>query len=141
MNEILYKCFNNKDKIFYFNFGDFRVCERGFLILLGLNTRQSRPPRHWVKTKADMLRDDYDPVKFASELGSPQTKKRNKELKRLNDPRSRKYKHASTYIKYVATVFADTSPTKKNISLQLGILCKCKVLSTSREAFMHTVRC
>lgn len=115
MNEILYHCFNNTDKIFYFNVGDLRVCERGFLILLGLNTRQSRPPRNWVKTKAEMLKDEYDPVKFASEIGSPKTRQRNKELKRLQDPRTRKYKHANTYIQYVATVFSDTSPTKKNI--------------------------
>jgi hypothetical protein len=44
-------------------------------------------------------------------------KKKKKEEKKINqnDKRAGKFRHAVSYIKYISTMFSDTSPTKSNI--------------------------
>lgn len=64
MTKILLKAFDHKSRSFSFFCGDLRVCQTGFLILIGLNTRESRPPRHWLRTMKEMQSDGFDPSSF-----------------------------------------------------------------------------
>ena len=61
MTKILMDSFDQKSRSFVFLCGDLRVCQAGFLILIGISTRESRPPKHWLKTLKDIQSDEYDP--------------------------------------------------------------------------------
>ena len=116
MTNILKKSFDLKSRTFSFFCGDQRVCQTGFLILIGLNTRESRPPKHWLKTVKEMQSDAYDPYNPSKSLSDTKTSiLRDTNLKRLLDRRTSKFMHATNYILYIAQIFADTCPTNKNI--------------------------
>jgi len=118
MTKILMNSFDQKSRSFIFLCGDLRVCQAGFLILIGISTRESRPPKHWLKTVKDIQSDEYDPGTYLLDKNIGESKvsiERNKQFKRLKDKRSSKFHHATNYILYIAQIFADTCPTKKDI--------------------------
>lgn len=116
MTKILFESFDQKNRSFSFFCGDLRVCQAGFLILLGISTRESRPPKHWQRVMKEMQADGFDPTSYLDKKTETAFSiERNKELKRKNDKRSSKFQHATTYILYVASIFSDTSPTKSEI--------------------------
>jgi hypothetical protein len=57
MTIILLNSFDQKDRSFSFFCGDLRVCESGFLLLLGISKRESRPPKHWRLTMKEMQKN------------------------------------------------------------------------------------
>ena len=121
MTKILMRSFDKKSRSFIFFCGDVRVCQTGFLILIGISTRESRPPKHWLRTVKDIQSDEYDSTTYLSNYTNKniaQSKasiQRDKTFKRLNDKRSSKFQHATNYILYIAQIFADTCPTNKDI--------------------------
>jgi hypothetical protein len=54
IEEELRMSFNARDKTFSFQVKGRDVCERGYLILLGLITRESLAPRQWIRVKKEL---------------------------------------------------------------------------------------
>ncbi|KAJ1401667.1 hypothetical protein B484DRAFT_437765, partial [Ochromonadaceae sp. CCMP2298] len=112
IEEELRRSFNARDKTFSFQVKGRDVCERGYLILLGLITRESRAPRQWIRVKKELEEEEEGgrPV-----VGGGKGKGKGKGMKRGPDKRSFKRNHCDSYIEYVARLYADTFLTDGNI--------------------------
>ena len=100
-----------------------RVCEAGFLILLGLsnNPNASAAPRQWVNLKKHVLSGaDAAGIKYS-------TKKESTLLKA--EAKCTKFKSATTFIEYFAKEFGDTIPGPEGIYVSTLLSLTCLIIN------------
>ena len=88
--------------------GNKQVCEKAYLILLGLTTRESRAPHQWRNIRFKILHKS-DGKKLSDIVV------KDPEVKRLKDQRSRRRIHAEAYIRLTGKKFGDYCPTNDKI--------------------------
>ncbi len=103
IKELLKASFNAPKKTFHFTLGKNTVCERSFLVALGLITRENAP-KQWTNEKA-FLKTGLPPPKKQGVYG-PVTFKAKKQTK---------FEHAIVYIKFIAKTMSDCSVYDENV--------------------------
>ena len=84
-------------------------------ICVGLITKEKKPPRQWLEQKRKVVTGELSNVTSEKVMDRKKMPGEKLSLKTLKDQRSDKYMSCIHYIKYCATIFADTCPTNANI--------------------------
>lgn len=109
IEQIMLRAHNQSENQFNFQVGKRPVCERGLLILIGIITHDSSPPKQWKDVRKDFLSGGYyrrlkeNRINGTADSG---------EKKRLSTGvKGDKTRHAELFIEWLTEIFADSCPT------------------------------
>lgn len=138
VTKLLRESYHARRREFIFTINRRSVCERGFLILLGimktmnkncwvayliiflvvykgLIKEEGRYPRMWTEAKSGLVSGRESTSKMEQKLSKQLLPGEKLSLKTMRDERSQKFLGCIECIKYCAKIFADTCPTDSNI--------------------------